>query len=196
MICNIDQELTRRLQNDDVDAFNALYWKYHAAIYSNIIKLIHDIVVAEDIVQEVFLALWEKRRTLDAGQDIAGWLFVVSHNKSVKFLKRSLKESLAQTKLDRSVKEATDNGEELMNARVHILDKAIGQLSPQKRRVFELCKVERKTYDEAAEELHLSKHTVKEYLSGAVISVKEYINQHPGYSVILTCTVTFGYLSL
>ncbi|MBC7886648.1 MAG: sigma-70 family RNA polymerase sigma factor [Ferruginibacter sp.] len=196
MIYTINQELTRRLQNDDIAAFNALYWKYHSAIYFNVLKLIRDAVIAEDIVQEVFLTLWEKRHNLDAGQDISGWLFVVSHNKSINHLKHSLKESLAQTKIYQAVKDTTDTREELTNARVNILDKAIEQLSPQKRRVFELCKLERKTYDEAAEELQLSKHTVKEYLSGAVISIKEYIHQHPGYSTILIGALTLGYLRL
>ena len=53
------------------------------------------------------------------------------------------------------------------------------QLSPQKRKVFELCKVQGRTYKKAAEELHISKYTVKEYLSEALISIKKYIGEHP-----------------
>ncbi len=184
MIDIIDQKFITRLQNDDKDAFNALYWKYHAALFSNVKKLTRDLVIAEDIVQEVFIALWEKRSQLDAEKGIAGWLFVVSYNKSITHLKQQLKESVAQKSLEQPLEESFEPEDDLLNIQVLALEKAIEQLSPQKRRVFELCKLQRKTYQEAAEELKLSKHTVKEYLAGAIISIKEFIQQHPEYSAI------------
>ncbi|MEO5889385.1 MAG: sigma-70 family RNA polymerase sigma factor [Ferruginibacter sp.] len=188
---NINKELTARLQDDNIEAFNSLYWKYHSAIYYNALKITRDTIVAEDIVQEVFISLWEKRYELDPELEIAGWLFVVSYNKSVTWLKRKLKESLVRTELEQPVEDVPDPGKDLVNAQVIILEKAIEQLSPQRRKVFELCKVQRRTYEEAAEELQLSKHTVKEYLSGAVVSIKEYIKQHPEYSSMFLCTVSF-----
>lgn len=186
---NINKELTERLRDNDQEAFNVLYWKYHSAIYYNVLKLTRDNIIAEDLVQEVFIALWKKRSTLDPEQDILGWLFVVSYNKSISYLKQKLKESSVHASLQQPVEEKMDAGEELVNAQVTILEKAIEQLSPQKRKVFELCKLQSRTYEEAAEELKLSKHTVKEYLSGAVISIKEYIKQHPEYSAILLYAV-------
>ena len=181
---NKNNLLITRLQNDEKEAFNELYHKYHSAIYYNIFKLTRDAIIAEDIVQEVFIALWEKRYNLDIEQGISGWLFVVSYNKSITYLKRKLKESLAQTVLQQNIENITDAGNSLANTQISILEKAIEQLSPQKRRVFELCKLQRRTYTEVADELQISKHTVKEYLSGAVISIKNYVKQYPEYSVI------------
>ena len=168
-----------------------MYYKYHSAIYCNALKITRDPAIAEDIVQEVFISLWEKRNDLDPEQEISGWLFVVSYNKSVTHLKRKLKESIAQTALSQPAEDIADTGKDLVNAQVVILEKAIEQLSPQKRKVFELCKVQRRTYEEVAEELQLSKHTVKEYLSGAVFSIKEYIKQHPEYSAMFVCAISF-----
>jgi len=179
----INKDLTRRLQKDDKEAFNILYWNYHSAIYYNVLKLTRHSIIAEDIVQEVFIKLWEKRQSLDPEQEISGWLFVVSHNKSVNYLKQKLKESLDQTGfplfIEDTLEDTIDIGDDLINAHASILEKAIEQLSPQKRKVFELCKLRRKTYEEVAEELNLSKHTVKEYLSEAVLSIKNYIKSHP-----------------
>ena len=188
---NTNKELAERLRNDDKEAFNDLYWKYHSAIYYNVLKLTRDLFIAEDIVQEVFITLWEKRHSLDAGQEISGWLFVVSYNKSISHLKRKLKESLAQTGLQPTVEDIIDTGDDLADTRMGILEKAIEQLSPQKRKVFELCKLQRRTYEEAAQELKISKHTVKEYLSAAVISIREYIKQHPEYSLIFLSAILF-----
>ncbi|MEJ7587254.1 MAG: sigma-70 family RNA polymerase sigma factor [Ferruginibacter sp.] len=181
---NINQELTGRLRNNDIDAFNSLYWKYHAAIYNNALKIIRDPVIAEDIVQDVFITLWEKRNTLDPALDVSGWLFVVSHNKSISFLKQKLKESFLQSTLASPAEDTLYPPNDFSNSQVIILEQAIEQLSPQRRKVFELCKVQSRTYEEAARELKLSKHTVKEYLSGAVISIKEYIKKHPEYSTL------------
>lgn len=180
----INNELITRLQNDDKKAFNELYQKYHSALYYNILKLTRDAIVTEDIVQEVFITLWEKRYDLNVEQGIAGWLFVVSYNRSISYLKRKLKESIAQTVLQQNIESTTNAGNSLENTQISILEKAIEQLSPQKRRVFELCKLQRRTYAEVADELQISKHTVKEYLSGAVISIKNYVKQYPEYSVI------------
>ena len=179
-----NNELITRLQNDDKEAFNELYRKYHSAIYYNILKLTRDTNVAEDILQEVFIILWEKRYDLNIEQGISGWLFVVSYNRSISYLKRKLKESLARTALQQNIENTTDVINSLANTQMSILEKAIEQLSPQKRRVFELCKLQRKTYAEVADELQISKYTVKEYLSGAVIFIKQYIKQHPDYCAI------------
>ena len=185
-------DLALRLRNNDVDAFNVLYWEYHAAIYANALKLIKDPVIAEDIVQEVFVTLWGKRHTIDPEQDIAGWLFVISHHKTIDQLKRKLKQALVQKDLsifreDHSVIVNADIKEEQLSA----IEEAMDKLSPQKRKVFELCKVEGRTYKKAAEEMHISKYTVKEYLSEALVSIKKYIGEHPRQTGIVIYFLVF-----
>jgi RNA polymerase sigma-70 factor (ECF subfamily) len=178
-------DLAIRLRNDDIEAFNSLYWKYHGAIYGNALKLIKDPMIAEDIVQDVFVTLWEKRHTIDPKQDIAGWLFVVSHHKTVDQLKRKLRQALAEKIIRVVVEDPAPFEEDTITEQIGAIEKAVAQLSPQKRKVFELCKVQRITYEKAAEELHISKYTVKEYLSDAIVSIKKHIGQLPTHSSLL-----------
>jgi len=178
-------DLAFRLRNNDIDAFNKLYWKYHGAIYANTLKLIRDPLIAEDIVQDVFVTLWEKRNSIDPKQDLAGWLFVVSHHKTIDQLKRKLRQALAEKVLLAAVEDPDAFEEDITREQIGALKMAVNQLSPQKRKVFELCKLKRITYEKAAEEMHISKYTVKEYLSEAIISIKKYIGQHPTHSGIL-----------
>lgn len=173
-------DLASRLRNNDINAFNTLYWEYHGAIYANALKLIKDPIIAEDIVQEVFVTLWGKRHTIDPEQDIAGWLFVVSHHKTVDQLKQKIRHALVQKKLSiAGESNSITVNTELKEDQLTTIEEAVDQLSPQKRKVFELCKVQGRTYKKAAEELHISKYTVKEYLSEALISIKKYIGEHP-----------------
>jgi len=185
-------DLASRLRNDDINAFNTLYWEYHAAIYANALKLIKDPVIAEDIVQEVFVTVWGKRHTIDPEQDFAGWLFVISYHKTVDQLKRKLKDALAHKKIsisieDQSILVNADLKEEQLTA----IEKAMDQLSPQKRKVFEICKMQGRTYKKAAEELHISKYTVKEYLSEALVSIRKYIGEHPRQTGIVIYFLVF-----
>ena len=171
-------ELVERLQKGDMEAFNTLYLKYHSALYSNILRLCRDEIVAEDLLQETFIALWEKRHLLDPNQEISGWLFVVSYNKSVSFLKIKLKESMAKS-TSQQIDYGSDDRVEIVENQINVLEKGILLLSPQKRMVFDLCKLQRKTYEEAARELNISKHTVKEYLSDAMDFLKEFAKREP-----------------
>lgn len=177
--------LALSLRNGDISAFNTLYWKYHGAIYANALKIIKDTSIAEDIVQDVFVTLWERRQSIDPSQDIAGWLFVVSQHKTIDQLKGKLRQALAEKILQSILEEPDALSDDITEEQLGTIEKAVDQLSPQKRKVFELCKMQRRTYKKAAEELHISKYTVKEYLSEAIISIKKYIGQHPTQAGLL-----------
>jgi RNA polymerase sigma-70 factor (ECF subfamily) len=173
-----EEGLLSLLKKDDWQGFDEIYWKYQKAVYQNVFKLTRDSITAEDIVQEVFISLWEKRHSIDIDRSVGGWLFVSSYNRSINELKKKLRESLAIKEMQVS---ETDTGNEpdLSGIQLAILEKAITELSPQKRKVFELCKLQGRTYEEAAKEIGISKHTVKEYLSGAMSFIKEYATRHP-----------------
>jgi RNA polymerase sigma factor (sigma-70 family) len=187
MVTHADTELVIRLREDDVEAFNALYWKYHQAVYANIFKLLKEPESTKDILQDVFVALWEKRSTLDSGQSVSGWLFVTSYNKSVSYLKKLLKVPVAGNELKEELHPAEEPDLNVKEVQLQLLEAALGRLSPQKKKVFELCKLQGKSYEETAKELNISRHTVKEYLSAAIASVKEYIKERPHYLISIYC---------
>jgi RNA polymerase sigma-70 factor (ECF subfamily) len=175
-----EHDLVRRLQLGDIAAFDRAYHQYHRALYYNILKLTKDTEAARDILQDVFVTLWKKAATLDPDQPLLSWLFVVSYNKSVDHLKRMAAESALVIRTQ-TIRQAQAEEAVLKEARFKLLEEAMQRLSPQKRKVFELCKLQGKTYEETALELHISKHTVKEYLSGSITYIRAYIQQHPDY---------------
>jgi RNA polymerase sigma-70 factor (ECF subfamily) len=182
--CHTEKELARRLIEGDLAAFNEIYQKYFHPVYCNALKITREVPVAEDVLQEVFIALWEKRQTIDPEKSLAGWLFILCYHKSINILRKKLRESLVYKELQQP--EDSSREEEIKYvAQWKILENALSCLSPQRRRVFELCKLQGKTYEEAAMELRISKYTVKEYLSAAIVSIKEYSLDHPLSSVAL-----------
>ncbi|HWZ03925.1 MAG TPA: sigma-70 family RNA polymerase sigma factor [Mucilaginibacter sp.] len=174
-----EPQLVALLQMDNVKAFDLLYKKYHTPIYNNIFRLLKDADESENILQDLFVTLWEKRGSIDPQKPIANWLFQVSYNKSVTQLKKNLKQSVVFKDIEDDIMLTDEKDIYFREARIKILEEALVKLSPQKRKVFDLCKIQGKSYEESARELNISKHTVKEYLSVAVKAVKEYAEQHP-----------------
>jgi len=182
-----DAELVVKLVADDVSAFDALYWKYHQAVYRNIFKFIKEPIATEDILQEVFARLWEKRKDINAGQSVAGWLFVISFNLSVDYTRKKLREHTFHRELY-NLSIETSNWEDNPNAyeeQYRLLEDALSQLSPKKQKIVTLCKLEGKTYDEVAEELKISRNTVKEHLSIAMSRINEYIQKNKEHKYVL-----------
>ena len=182
--CYTDKELARRLIAGDIAAFDEVYRRNFHPVYCNALKITREVSLAEDALQEVFIILWEKRSTIDPEKSLAGWLFIICYHQSINILRKKLRESLLYKGLQQpdeySMEEEIKYGKQWK-----ILENALSSLSPQRRRVFELCKLEGKTYEETALELRISKYTVKEYLSSAVAAIKEYSLHHSGSATML-----------
>jgi RNA polymerase sigma-70 factor (ECF subfamily) len=190
-----DAELVVRLQNHEVSAFDSLYWKYHGAVYRNIFKFVKDDVVTEDILQDVFARLWEKRQDIEPDQSVSGWLFVISFNMCVSFVRKKLREqafhkNIFQTDADDAIAIERKNIDE---EQYHLLEQAISTLSPKKRTIVTRCKLEGKTYEEVANELNISRNTVKEHLSAAMIKLNDYMQRNGDRKYIVLLMLFLNY---
>lgn len=172
MLTISDSDLVLRLLADDVDAFDALYHRYHQPLYANVFKLTRDAEATQDILQEVFIVLWEKRQTINAAQPVSNWLFSISYYKSLKYLKKALKEEVLFKNIESNSAVEDEPNAQWNEAGIEAMQKAIQQLSPQKQKVLVRCKLAGKSYQEVAEELNISRHTVKEYLGLAMTSLR------------------------
>ncbi len=176
-------QLIRKMAEGDMNSFDAIYWKYYKAVHGNILKLVQDNASAEDILQDVFLSLWENREKIDVARSLAGWLFVTSYNRSMTFLKKRLREKVLSNVVEQDAVEMTI-GQSLTDIRLNELEKAVSKLSPQKQKVFYMCKLKGLSYAETADKLKISRHTVKEYLAAAFQSIKEQMMKSPSVGLV------------
>jgi RNA polymerase sigma-70 factor (ECF subfamily) len=185
-----DKKLVVRLILGDEKAFDLLYYKYHVPIYRNILKLVKNDETAKDILQEVFVSLWEKRNTIDIKQPVANWLFVVSYNKSICYIKKNAK---ALVIFDEVIADVSEDIPEpfITEEKLAFIEAAINKLSPQKKRALELCKIERKTYEEAAKEMGISRHTLKEYLTEALAALRLQVKKHFDERAVVSLALLF-----
>lgn len=93
-----DSTLFERITRHDAEAFGIVMRRYAGALYAFAFRIVGDTLAAEDIVQEVFINLWEKRRKLSPGPSLRNFLYLAVRNLSLNHL-RMQKNHLAQTML-------------------------------------------------------------------------------------------------
>ena len=167
-------------------AFDSIYFRYFEAVRANIFKIVRDEEMTNDIIQEVFISLWGKREKFGDYKKISGWLFVASYNRSLNYLRKRATEKLHISDTGLQNDYADDPGQNaLQEEQFRLMEEAIAQLPPQRKKVFELCKLGGKTYEQAAIELSISKNTVKDHLTHAGESIRTYIASRAGDSLQL-----------
>jgi RNA polymerase sigma-70 factor (family 1) len=173
-----DEELLILLRNDDRLAFTAIYDRYNKDVYRYLYILVKVPEIAEDLSHESFLKIWELRHKLKIESSFKGYLFRLCHNKAVDMHQKIARE---QALMDRVLQQYQENPvvEEYSQKQLEqydaLVEEALDSLSPQRRKVFELCKKEKKSYEEVARELNISPNTVKAHMSMILSLLRSFI---------------------
>jgi RNA polymerase sigma-70 factor (family 1) len=174
--------LLQRLKNGDTKAFLQIYNKYHLILYVYVLRFVKIPSLAEDVVQDVFLRIWESRQGIKPELSFAGYLFHISRNKVFKLMKKIANELELQNRVMIQLSEILESREVEQKLQWHIyndhLQHAINLLPPQRQKVFKLCREEGRSYEQTAHELGISRNTVKEHMVLAMRSIKEYLHQN------------------
>lgn len=174
-------QLLLLLAEGDESAYRLLYDQYRNRIYSLAFKLIKSRPVAEDVLQEVFVSVWVNRKQLPELESFHAWLRTITRNNLYNRLRRMATEEAFLREISNG---KLPEGEEgtmhtvAGNELKRILQQAIAQLTPQQRKVYVLGKEEGLRYDQIADELQLSRDTVKYHMTEALKSIRRYLQQH------------------
>lgn len=172
-----ETDLIGKLREGSQEAFAELYHQYSPALYMNILKMVKDELVAEELIQELFTKIWQKRAELHIESDFLAYLYRVAQNLVRDFFRKLQRDKDMMAHFQQLATANYSGIEEALfyKESEHLLKMALEQLPAQQRRVYQLCKIDGFTYKQAAEEMHISAHTIKEYLSKASYTVKMYL---------------------
>jgi len=166
-----DDELTQLLRKSDESAFTYIYNHYWDKLYYVAYRLLRDTDAAEEIVQEVFMALWKKRETLSI-QSMNPYLGAMTRYAVYRFL---AKQKLSKTKENDVAMENSGAVSEI-DVENKILLEIVTRLSnklPEKcRLVFQYNKLEDQSLPEVAERLNMSQKTAEAHLTKALRVVR------------------------
>ena len=160
----IDKFLVKRFTNGDIKAFDSIYSAFNQKLQKFVFTLIKTEPDTEDIVQEVFVKVWENREKLKSYSSFDSYLFSIAYNTTISLLRTRVKEN-KYVEFIKSVQIEVDepdfvegyNSDE-MNEKINLL---IERMPPKQREVFKMKYFQNCSYKEIAETLGTSINTIE-----------------------------------
>ena len=176
---HITQELLTRLKSGDMLAFDKVYELYSHKLFSFVFKILKNEADTDDIVQEVFVRIWESRDKLEDYKLLNSYIFTIAYNNSIDLIRKRINNNKYLEHLKYSaVINATPNliSEIEFNELNTQVQKLIAKLPERQKQVYLLHKEEGLTYSEIAEKLGISKNTVENHIAKALKYLRQNID--------------------
>lgn len=177
-----------QLQQGSEQAFNALYKLHSKILLSNIRNLVKDNEVAKELLQDLYLKVWENRENIDTEKSFKSFLFTIARNIVYDYFRRVSLDKRAKLKLITNAFEFYTHIEENLDFKesTEILKTAVSALPPQCREVYTLSKLEGKSHQEISRQLDISISTVNNHMVKANRQIRMFLTGY-GDVVALIC---------
>ena len=174
-----------KLINHDHRSFHELYNRFSVQLYANILRMVKDRDLAQEILQNVFVKVWEKRNLIDLEKSFTSYLFQIAKNQVYDHFRKQALSKKLENHLVANCTDVYSHIEEELNYKEsnQRFLRAVEKLSPQRKQVFTLCKIEGKSYHEVSDLLHISTSTVSDHLlkSNKFIKAQMLISDVPAF---------------
>lgn len=186
-------QLLIALKSGDRHAFEKIYQNYSPRIFLNILKMIKSVDDSQEILQDVFIKVWEKRELIDPEQPFKSYLFQISRYTVYNFFRKVNLDKKLKAYLSFENTELYTHIEENIAQRENdlIIMNAIEELPPQRKQIYKLCKIEGKSYAEVAMLLGISSSTINDHIVKATKFLRE---RHASFGTALTLSIVSGLL--
>ncbi|MBN2485394.1 MAG: RNA polymerase sigma-70 factor [Bacteroidales bacterium] len=170
-----DNLLFSKISKGDKNAFDVLFRKYYTQLVRFSMGYLHDGPASEEIVQDVFVRIWENAPRIEIETSVLAYLYRSVRNQALNQIKHGhVKQKFGQQQMANPDTTA-DDFEEKVNVAFFrkLLALAVGSLPEKCREIFEMSKFEGLTYDEIAEYLQVSVKTVENQMGIALRKLRE-----------------------
>jgi RNA polymerase sigma-70 factor (ECF subfamily) len=169
-----EKELLASLKNDEKSAMKILFQSYHTILCSIAFRLVRDQDMAKDLVQDVFVKIWNHRHSIDINYSLEAYLKRSVVNTSLNYLEKIQRNRHIEVGTLKDHPEATkaDQDHSFSELSKHV-DKAIGNLPARTRAVFILIRQEEMSYKEVSESLQISIKAVEKEMMKALRLMRE-----------------------
>lgn len=173
-------ELFEQTKQGDRSAYEQLFRKYYTPLVRFARDIVKDADTAEDLVQEVFVKVWERKATIEIKTSVMAYLYMAVKNHCLNKLKTEQRHAFMEDGLADDLKLSTNHTEEhsdTIKLAQHIQE-AIEKLPPRCALIFKMSRFEEKTYKEIAETLELSVKTVENQMVKALQLLRQHLTPY------------------
>jgi RNA polymerase sigma factor (sigma-70 family) len=172
-----EKEVLERIAKGDEAAFRQLVHTFTPLLAPYILKFTKSKERTQEIVEDIFTQMWISRESLSQVNNFRRYLYVASRNHALNAIRNMMREEKRHLKWlqDQPSGIAENTPAQDYSPYIGLVEEAVQQLPEQQKKVWELCRVQGKKYQEAAAEMGLSRETVKKYLQYAQASITKYV---------------------
>jgi RNA polymerase sigma-70 factor (ECF subfamily) len=174
-----DFELISRIKEGDESAFRIVFDLYSSKLYAFSYRFLKEKEPCQEVVQEVFLNLWINRAKLDTQYPIAPYLYTITRRLTLNVLRHVATSQSAMNKMWLNVKKVSNETEEevFLEDLSRFTEQVLSKMPKQQQLIFRMSRHQELSYDEIAEELNLSRNTVKNHLVAALKTLRTQLNK-------------------
>ena len=175
-----ENALFLRIAEGDEKAFRVLFDQYRERLFFFAWQLCHSAVDAEEVVQDIFLKLWENRARLAEVDFPRKYIYIMARNRTLDLLSRISKDRKMIHEVWVNMSQSYHFADALLNANEsqQLIRQAVSQLSEKKQTIFTLSRQQGKTHQEIAGQMGLSVQTVKNILTEILKHIKAALAHH------------------
>jgi RNA polymerase sigma-70 factor (ECF subfamily) len=162
-----EKELLRRLRDGDEFAFKGLYETYAPRLAAKLIQLLRSEELAEDLLQDLFIKIWEVRQTINPELSFGALLYKMAANLSKNVYRRNVYDQLMRKQIN--PEEGHNPIEESLNQSEakELLEAALNKLTPRQREVYVMHKIDGLSYQEISSKLNISASAINHHIQEA-----------------------------
>lgn len=182
-----NSELVKLLKKGDVVAFDAIYNKYCRKLHGFVLMYLKQEEDAEEIVQEVFIKIWNSRDKIDVYASFESFLFTIAYNSTMSLLRKRMTEAKSREYLKsvQQIEGAEEVIDELQFKELNDqLKSLLERLTPRQKEIFQLSREDGLTHAEIAQKLNISESTVNNHLVTILKFLKNNIDSSLAVSVL------------
>lgn len=182
-----ERAILQKVATGDEAAFRQLYDHHRQRIYSFAVQLTKSEDRGDEIVQEVFMRVWTYRASLSEVQNFQAWIQRIARNLFIDALRKIAREKDYIREIRPITSEEHRPVEDALRDKelAGLMQKALEELTPQQRTIFELSRIQGLKREEIARQLNLSENTVKVHLTRALSTIRDYLGRHSGSALSL-----------
>lgn len=170
LITLTDHELVSLMKAGDHTAFSEIYSRYWDKLFIHALRMTREPEAAQDVIQELFINLWEKRESLDPKTNLAGYCYTTARNRVLNHIRNHKYRNDFMTELAEFLEQHQQTAAEPLQEKelAEAIEREIANLPPKMREIFELSRKQQLSYKEIAGQLDISDKTVKKQVSNAL----------------------------
>lgn len=181
-----DDSLIKAMQTGDERAFRLIYDKYLSFLYHLTFRSTRQVHLSEEIVQDVFVRLWNKRDTLSPQGSLKAYLWKSCRHRIFDYWKKEAKRLAVEQEASyhRPLTSVETENTILFTEYEGLVQEAVQRLPPRRKQIFQLCSLEGKTYEEAATQFGLTRSTVHDHMVKSIRSIKDHLHLSADISIL------------